>query len=623
MLQKINTYRKLGITNILNVALYVLEKKIGRHQKRMPVTAFSEAVFFKGDSLPSKAFGDKATIQQQAENLLAGKLIFFSHQAVVTTAPPLWRCNLEGFEVSAAHQHWSTIPDFNPAVGDIKNVWEPSRFDWLLVFTRAYRHTEDTRYLQAMNFWLEDWCQQNPVNGGPNWKCGQEASIRLMQTLLATFLLNEHSQPQSILIEFVVAHCRRIAPTLRYAMAQDNNHGTSEAAALFIAGYWLTTVNASAKNPASKQEIRKYQKLGRKWLENRANKLIESDGSFSQQSVNYHRVMLDTFAITEFWRLQLGALPLSDRFYQRAKVATLWLQTMTHPNTGDAPNLGANDGARLFVLTETDYRDFRPAIQLASVLFFNKVAYQDGLWNDQLHWLNLALPEQVLPDRESRLFDQGGYCFLQSRTNDLSLFVRYPRFRFRPSHADALHLDLWWKGLNVVRDGGTFSYNTESRWLNYFPGTESHSTIQFDDRDQMPRISRFLFGNWLKSDFVESIRFEHTHQIWAAQYTDSFGATHKRAVRLEKNRVVVTDSVHGFKSKAVLRWRLCLGQWQIKANQVFLKGITLSITVDGKPANMQMIEGYESRYYNKMTSLPVLEVEVKTSSELQTVFVFS
>ena len=46
--------------------------------------------------------------------------------------------------------------------------------------------------------------------------------------------------------------------------------------------------------------------------------------------------------------------------------------------------------------------------------------------------------------------------------------LRYPRFRYRPGHADALHLDLWLGDRNILRDGGTYSYNAERKWLNYF-----------------------------------------------------------------------------------------------------------------------------------------------------------
>ena len=39
--------------------------------------------------------------------------------------------------------------------------------------------------------------------------------------------------------------------------------------------------------------------------------------------------------------------------------------------------------------------------------------------------------------------------------------LRYPRFRYRPGHADALHLDLWLGDRNILRDGGTYSYNAD------------------------------------------------------------------------------------------------------------------------------------------------------------------
>ena len=49
-------------------------------------------------------------------------------------------------------------------------------------------------------------------------------------------MLGQVSRPEPGLPALLAVHLKRIAPTLHYAMAQDNNHGTSEAAALFIGG---------------------------------------------------------------------------------------------------------------------------------------------------------------------------------------------------------------------------------------------------------------------------------------------------------------------------------------------------------------------------------------------------
>ena len=66
-----------------------------------------------------------------------------------------------------------------------------------------------------------------------------------------------------------------------------------------------------------------------------------------------------------------------------------------------------------------------------------------------------------------------------------------------------MHVDLWLGGTNVLRDGGSYSYNISNEITKYYNGVSSHNSIQFDDRDQMPVLGRFLFGSWLKE-----IKFE-------------------------------------------------------------------------------------------------------------------
>ena len=48
----------------------------------------------------------------------------------------------------------------------------------------------------------------------------------------------------------------------------------------------------------------------------------------------------------------------------------------------------------------------------------------------------------------------GGYLKLVQE-NGMAL-LRAPKYHFRPSHADALHLDIWQDGINWIRDIGSF-----------------------------------------------------------------------------------------------------------------------------------------------------------------------
>lgn len=129
----------------------------------------------------------------------------------------------------------------------ISKTFEASRFDWVVTLSRAYAVTNDVRYLQTLNEWLKDWCKHNPLNIGPNWKCGQEVSIRVFNLINASFILQQNNNPTTALIQLIEAHLKRIQLNICYAIAQDNNHGTSEAAGLFIGGSWLSNINVTQK----------------------------------------------------------------------------------------------------------------------------------------------------------------------------------------------------------------------------------------------------------------------------------------------------------------------------------------------------------------------------------------
>src|SRR5690606_13722194 len=143
-------------------------------------------------------------------------------------------------------------------------------------------------------------------------------------------------------------------------------------------------------------------------------------------------------------------------------------------------------------------------------------------------------------------FDDGGYHVL--RAGNKTAVLRYPRFRFRPSQADALHLDLWHAGRNLLRDAGTFSYNTSD--ANWFAGTAAHNTVTFNDRDQMPRLGRFLFTDWLVAEAVECVSKRDAVETAAAAYTDRWGARHHRRVQLSPHELICTDTISGDFSQA-------------------------------------------------------------------------
>ncbi len=78
-------------------------------------------------------------------------------------------------------------------------------------------------------------------------------------------------------------------------------------------------------------------------------------------------------------------------------------------------------------------------------------------------------------------------------------YLRTAQFTSRPSHADQLHVDLWWRSLNVAQDAGTYLYNADPPWDNSLTTALVHNTVTVNGRDQFTRAGRFLYLDWFNA----------------------------------------------------------------------------------------------------------------------------
>ena len=603
MRTRLITYSKLGIKNVWSVLLYRLLKKCGYYRYKLPILPCLTGPFFSEE--PAEP-GDNIDVY------------YFTAHKLTLDSPPDWFLNpWNNKRFGDPFKHWSEVPDFIPSLGDIKTVWELSRFDWLPRMAWRYK-TGEKQFLGIIELWLRDWCKKNPPNQGINWKCGQEAGLRCLNIIAASLCIDDRFfNPLPGFLEFLKIHLERIIPTLHYAIAQNNNHGISEAAALFAGGCYLAKY---ANNKKYQIKGRNWYDLGRYWLEDRVRKLILDDGSFSQYSITYHRMVLDELAFIELFRRKMDLSPLSKNFYQKAEKAVEWYHALLDDFSGDAPNLGANDGTYLFNITNEPYRNFLSSLQLSSSVFSKKEIKFSKLKKTKHPLLKIF----QVTDKEKKSFSRtfgaalmpkGGYACI--RHNSGFAMLRLPVYRFRPSHADALHLDIWHNGINWSRDAGTYSYNTYEELLNYFPGTSAHSTIEFDDRDQMPRLSRFLFGAWLKPYSIDC-----RNNFLSSSYIDYCGAYHKRTVKWKSGRWIIVDEISGFTKKAVLRWHLPDKKWLLRENRAECKDAILEVKKNNAVTNIALVWMPESRFYMKKTQMPVLEVQISEASEILTIFSF-
>ena len=533
---KLLTFWRLGIGLGLNVIIHRLGLRAGIH----PVCRISSKpvacnLFLENPNLPFSTRASRAQLEPATAPLV------FGHMALDDP-----RLTKAANAASALREvKWWKIPDFNSNVGDIKLVWEPSRLDERVYFAQLYVRYGDSARLAELNGVVLKWVRNNVPYRGANWKCAQETSLRVLNLATAAMVLDDFAKPGPGLVDFILMHMKRISPTTSYAAAQCNNHIISESAALLIGGSWLLKLGVP-KGAVWAQK-------GRQLLNMHTCKLVGKDGGFSQYSTNYQRLLLDILSLVNLWTNQNGIEKLSSDWRFACQRATRWLGHHVIADQGRVPVLGSNDGAKILRLGVAPLDDYRPSVQLASVLFLGKPYFPSTASNNcYLDWLGVSAKEPL--KGASRLLNADDTGFLVARHAEATLFLRHPRFRFRPSQSDLLHLGLWVNGEELLCDAGTYSY--ASTGGDEFKKARFHNTVEFDARDQMPNISRFLYGSWPNSKVVLPASFENDEFSFGVEYQDFKGAHHQRRARLTRSRLEVTDLVEGFRKSATIGWNL-------------------------------------------------------------------
>jgi hypothetical protein len=422
--------------------------------------------------------------------------------------------------------HWTeyeTNPEllttFHSLFSDIKFLWEPARFGWALALGRAYHLTQDEKYAQAFWKYFESFTQANPANLGPHWMNGQEVAIRLMTLVWCAHVFAESSSTNlQLLITSIYNHASRIPPTLPYARSQNNNHLITEAAAIYTAGLFLDYSN--------------WRDLGWKWLNWSFQNQIGGYGEYIQHSTNYHRLMLQT----ALWINLIKRDAFPTKTSQALGRSAHWLFSLLDNTSGLTPNLGANDGALIFPLSSSAFEDYRPTVQAAARAFL-RTGLHAGVWDEMSLWLGLKPSE--------RIADSSAYLTDNLRGQNSWAYLRASHFKSRLSHIDQLHLDLWWRGLNITQDAGTYLYNAPPLWDNPLVTARVHNTITVDGRDQMTRAGRFLVLDWASAHAKNLIEPDENILGRVRAYHRGYGnIKHERTVTVYRDeRWLVEDKL--------------------------------------------------------------------------------
>ncbi len=599
--------RNMGLRYVLYRLWYTFKLKVGILEYQHPTSITSKTYlsfetwqttpshfFLKSDSATSPELLEEAALkilQEKVVKIEGNQYQFFSSfwQKVVD-----WHTNPQtGFHYDE-QVHWTKIKDLSPENGDIKYVWEKSRFSFLFELIR-YQECTGIDQSSLVFSRIENWIDHNPVNQGPNWRCSQEISIRVLAWLFALEYYRKMVDLDNILFQKILNsiyhQMTHVATHLSFSRnVVRNNHIITEALALYIVGTVFPFFDKSVR----------WKLKGKAIFEDEIIFQIDSEGTYLQHSMNYHRVVVQLLA----WFIRIGQVNrecIRKEVVQRASASLQFLKSCQDPVTGWLPNYGNNDGALFFPLSSSHFRDFRPQLYALSQVLGQP--YETPLiCREEAFWLGV---DKILTLRKSGLppvinnFKNDGYFVLKEEAS--ISFLRNTHYKNRPFQADNLHLDIWVEGLNIIRDAGTYQYNTDEKWIKYFAGTEGHNTVQLDNYDQMLKGPRFIWFDWIRESKGKWYYDEPEKSFVFDGYFIGYkqlgqGVKHRRRVTKKESELhwVVEDWLEGAPDGLELKqlWHTCpdfLAQYSIVSYDEFQNKI-----------NLDRKDGWYSELYGKM-----------------------
>lgn len=367
------------------------------------------------------------------------------------------------------------INDYNKG-WDIKNVWEISRFHYLIPLTLAFYKTEKEKYLIKWQDLISDWINKNPVYYGPNWVIAMEAAIRVCNWILSYEIIKEKIQktkyqiPDKFLETFLSSlyeHGKFIFANLERAPLH-SNHYLSDIVGLIYLGVFFRNI----------KEGKKWLNFSRKVLEKEIFHQVYDDGVDYEMSISYHRYKTELF-LWAYWLLKINNFQLSKEFEERLLKMVKFVEFYTKPN-GFAPQIGDSDDSRLHLVWEDFYnwekRNHFAVLKLAQYVFL-KESFKEN-------------------NEELKIFKGEKSGFIIIKNKDFYFITQRKEGCYGKGgshqHNDILSFEININGDDLIIDSGTFVYSADILERNKFRSTQKHNVCLIDNQEQN-QITKDIF----------------------------------------------------------------------------------------------------------------------------------
>lgn len=575
--------------------------------KKIPAKFFFESK----ETIKINKFQNES-LKKDFDLIASGTINFFSSTNIYLGKDYDWITNPDSGFVYDINKHFTQIEDYSKFSGDIKYVWEKSRFNHITTIMRYDYHFEVDKSEMVLHE-IEDWIAKNPINQGPNYKCSQEITIRIFNWLFVLYYyknsINLTESRFSTIINSIYWQCKHVYNNINFSrIAVRNNHAITETLGIYTFGLLFPFF----------KESKKWKKNGKKWLEKEISYQIYPDGTFLQFSMNYHRVVVQLLT----YAIQINKFndkPFEPTFYDRANKSLVFLYNCMNELNGNLPNYGANDGAIFFKLCTQEYRDYRPQLESLACSLNHKwplSASEEKSWFS-IQDSNNSFNDYIKNNNHINIFNNGGYFLIRDKIDNSLTFIRCGNHKDRPSQADNLHVDIWINDENILRDAGSYKYNTEQKYLNYFGSTKAHNCLTIDYKDQMLKGDRFIWFFWSQKESAELIEHDEYYYfqgtIKAYTYLDK-KFKHKRIIKKIKGELhwEIIDEVETSLNREIQQY------WH--PSSTFFHNLNIESKDNfGNIIDVKLEDGFYSSLYGQKESANQLCFETKSKKIITTI----
>lgn len=429
-----------------------------------------------------------------AEEVLAGNVTLFG-QPHSLGSPPDGHAVIDGDGTWPLDPWWKIDIRSDARAADVKWAWELGRARHLAVLARA-ASSGDQRFRTEADRSLHSWTTQNPPELGIHWYSNLEIALRsIVYEEISTRIAETLSPETGQLLTGHMWHSgRHLLADLPYTVStMRNNHLLGDALGLQVVGSAVSGTTGA----------RRWRALGERLFDNQAGRHFRPDGSMVEDSLSYHRFVLEMLIIHAMLDGHIEPHPAMVRSAQMlARLGAL---------EGPVPQYGDWDEGRVLVSTQdpsTVAGSVRAALSMAG-------SGAPAAWreeHDECAWY-VGSGEPVDPEPAERHgHDVGGGIARAQR----GVFTSWLKAGSGPSHghADLCSTPVLVDGHWVVGDPGTGTYNGPLEERNYFRSSVAHNVLRIEGLDQLEPYRAFRWKYKATGRVGVPIRFGDVVIMW-------------------------------------------------------------------------------------------------------------